>query len=148
MWHTVSAIADLNKLPEADLVDFAISRDDKYSIYIDNGTAMVNTFNIYYLLNDFKHFAQEQVEVIEDDVADTEQLAETVKPFGPWTDQENRAFQDSINHHGEHANNGDPKCDHIGKCVLHTHGFGKTETMKCTECGHTYTHRWHDTSSR
>lgn len=59
MWNTVTSVANFNNLPEAELVDFAISRDSTYDIVIDLGNAIVSNFFVDRLVTDFKREAAE-----------------------------------------------------------------------------------------
>jgi hypothetical protein len=59
MWNPVSLVAKHNNIPEADLVDFAISRDTKYTIVVERGVAIVSIWHVEDLLEDFKEFQAE-----------------------------------------------------------------------------------------
>jgi len=69
MWHKVSFVANQYRLPEADLVDFALAHDAKYHIVVENGDAEVNTWNVDALIKDFR------VMLAEDDLDEAEYLA-------------------------------------------------------------------------
>lgn len=67
----VAKVARIFKLSEADLVDFAISRDAKYGIVIEHGDAIIKDVdNARELLKDFKAFQAE------DDIAEIEYMIE------------------------------------------------------------------------
>jgi hypothetical protein len=61
MWNPVELVAKHHHIDPAALVDFAISRDSKYAIAIDTGTAMVSNWHVEDLLKDFKT-EQEELE--------------------------------------------------------------------------------------
>jgi hypothetical protein len=72
MWNLVSHVARHNNIPEADLVDYAISRDAKYRVIIEHGEAMISNFHVERLIADFE---REQAEVkAADDAAEAEHL--------------------------------------------------------------------------
>lgn len=70
MWNTVALVAKTHQIPEADLVDFALSRDAKYSIVVEHGDAKVSNWHVEALLKDFEAFQAE------DDLAMFEYIAE------------------------------------------------------------------------
>ena len=70
MWNSVALVAKTNNIPEADLVDFAISRDAKYGIVVENGDAKVSNWSVEELLKDFEAFRAE------DDLAEIEYMIE------------------------------------------------------------------------
>lgn len=70
MWNKVALVAKHHSIPEADLVDFALSRDSKYSIAVEHGDAIVSNWHVDDLLKDFKAFQSE------DDVAQIEYMIE------------------------------------------------------------------------
>jgi hypothetical protein len=63
MLYTVAEVARHIKVPEADLVDFAISRDIKYKIFIEHGEAKVISRYVNELVADFKREQAEDREV-------------------------------------------------------------------------------------
>jgi hypothetical protein len=69
MWHEVNFVATIMKLPKADLVDFALSHECKYGIIIENGDAMVSTFNCDDLIKDFRKLQAEISEADSDAAA-------------------------------------------------------------------------------
>jgi len=59
MLYDVAEVARAQGLQEADLVDFAISRDVKHKIFVERGEVKVTDWNVDTLVADFK---REQVE--------------------------------------------------------------------------------------
>ena len=70
MWNKVALVAKTHRIQEADLVDFALSRDSKYSIVVEDGDAMVSNWHVDALLKDFKAFQAQ------DDLAEIEYMIE------------------------------------------------------------------------
>jgi len=70
MWNKVAVVAKHNNIPEADLVDFALSRDTTYAIIVEDGDAIVSNFRVEALLKDFEAFRAE------DDLAEIEYMIE------------------------------------------------------------------------
>ena len=54
MWNPVELVAKHHNVDPAALVDYALSRDSKYSITVERGTAMVSNFHVEDLLRDFQ----------------------------------------------------------------------------------------------
>ena len=56
MWNPVAKVAKVAKvcnIREADLVEYAIARDSKYSICVENGEAIVSNWHSDDLVRDF-----------------------------------------------------------------------------------------------
>jgi hypothetical protein len=64
MWNPVERVAKHQGLDQADLVDFALSRDNKYGIIIEGGVAKVSNLSVENLLADFKHEQDERDDAI------------------------------------------------------------------------------------
>jgi hypothetical protein len=77
MWSTVAMIANHNGFPEADLVEFAISRNVKYGIMVIDGDAKIDNCLVSSLLNDFEAF------LAEEDAAEVEYLLQQNPEFAP-----------------------------------------------------------------
>ena len=63
MWNFVTQVAKNSKLSEADLVDFAVSRDSTYSIIFEDGLALISNMHVVRLVKDFKQFQEDIGEV-------------------------------------------------------------------------------------
>jgi len=64
MLHDVATVARTNGIPEADLVDFAISRDLKYSIIMKQGIARISTWHVDALIADFEREREEDAAIM------------------------------------------------------------------------------------
>ena len=81
MWNFVTQVAKNNHLPEADLVDFAISRDSTYNIVVEDGLALVSIQHAEQLINDFRRIQREEGEVTESVALPTDvSLRRTINP--------------------------------------------------------------------
>lgn len=74
MWNKVAYVAKHQNLPEADLVDFALAHDSKYSIVVENGDAIVSNWHVDRLIEDFLDFQLEQ------EAAEDQYLIDTFAP--------------------------------------------------------------------
>lgn len=87
MMHDVEYVARSHNLPEADLVDFAIARDNKYNIEMVNGIARVGTWFVGALIADFQDFQAEELQLkgycscTQCCDAQIMEMAEAMKPF-------------------------------------------------------------------
>jgi len=81
MWNFVTQVAKNNNISEADLVDYAISRDSTYDVVIEAGLALVNDDNVVKLVADFNRFQLEEGEVTESIALPTDvSLRRTINP--------------------------------------------------------------------
>ena len=81
MWNFVTQVAKNNGLPEADLVDFAISHDTTYNVVIEDGLSLVNNWHVDQLVKDFKQIQREEGNVTESIVLPTDvSLRRTINP--------------------------------------------------------------------
>jgi hypothetical protein len=64
MRNPVAKVARFHNLSEADLVDFALSRDSKYGIVVEYGEATVSNFHVDRLLNDFQRQQAEDAAIM------------------------------------------------------------------------------------
>jgi hypothetical protein len=81
MWNFVTQVAKNNHLSEADLADFAISRDTTYNIVIEGGLAFVSNCHVDQLVKDFKRMQREEGNVTESVALPTDvSLRRTINP--------------------------------------------------------------------
>ena len=59
MWNKVATVAKHHKIEPADLVDFALSNEQKYCITMCCGDAEVSNFHVEKLLADYARFVSE-----------------------------------------------------------------------------------------